>query len=155
MKHLLPGLFILMMCYSSSAKQGFSMDQRVKISKSVTQLLNEISMHNMYEYQTVGIAGKLSEQYQRFEKLENMANVEELIYISKMNKNAVVRLYAYQGLKRKGVLIPKDLQEQFKNDLSEIQTLNGRFGTIFKVNQLSEENINCTGSTTQFQNKLK
>ncbi len=110
-------------------------------------------MHNIYEYKTVGIVGTLSEQYLRYEKLERVATIDELIQISKDHRNAVARLYAFQALKLKGILIPKDLQEQFDHDKSEIQTLNECFGNISIVNELSKENFNSQGSTTQFQDK--
>ncbi|HEY3370136.1 MAG TPA: hypothetical protein VGK10_04760 [Prolixibacteraceae bacterium] len=155
MKNRLPGFFLLVLCYFIPVQQGSSWNQGFKISSSVNQVVNKISRHNIYEYQTVGYAGKLSEQYQRFEKLERIANIDELIYISKKDKNAVVRLYAFQGLKRKGVLIPKDLQEQFDNDKSEIQSLNGCLGAISTVSQLSKEILNHSDPNTQFKNKLK
>lgn len=141
MKNLLLGLSLYLFCYFSSVEQCLSKDKNLQLSNTVIQMLNEISNHNIYEYKTVGIAGRLSEQYLRFEKLERVATIGELIHISKNHKNAVVRLYAFQALKCKGILIPKDLQEQFSNDKSEIKTLNGCFGNISKINELSKENI--------------
>lgn len=153
MKNLLFGLFLFGLCYSSSAKPRLSTDKQLQLSDTVIEILIKISRHNIYEYKTVGIAGTLSEQYLRYEKLERVATIDELIQISKDYKNAVARLYAFQALKLKGIVIPKDLQEQFDNDKTEIQTLNGCFGNISKVYELSKENFNSQGLTTQFQNK--
>lgn len=153
MKHLLFGLFLLGLCYSSSAKPGLFVDKQLQLSDSVVDILKEISMHNIYEYKIVGVAGAVSKQYLRYEKLERVATIDELIKISKDYKNAVARLYAFQALKLKGIVISKDLQEQFDNDKSKIQVLNGCFGSISKVDELSKENFNSQRSTTQFQNK--
>ncbi len=155
MKNLLFGLFLFGLFFSSSAKPRLFVDKQLQLSDSVSEILKEISKHNIYEYKTVGIAGTLSKQYQRYEKLERVATSDELIQISRDYKNAVARLYAFQALKLKGIVIPKDLQEQFDNDKSEIQTLNGCFGNTSKVDELSKENFISQGSTTQFQNKEK
>ena len=147
MKKLLFGLFLFGLYYSSSANPGLLVDKQLQLSDSVVEILNEISKNNIYEYKTVGIAGTLSKQYLRYEKLERVATIDELIQISKDYKNAVARLYAFQALKIKGIVIPKDLQEQFNNDKTEIQTLNGCFGNISKIDELSKENFNSQGST--------
>jgi hypothetical protein len=153
MKNLFVGLFLFGLFFSSSAKPGLYEDKKLKLNDSVIEILRDISMHNVYEYKTVGIAGTLSKQYLKYEQLARVATIEELLQISKDYKNAVVRLYAFQALKLKGTTIPKDLQEQFDNDKTEIQTLNGCLGNISKVNEISKENFNSQGSTIQIQNK--
>lgn len=153
MKNLLLGLFLLGLCYSSSAKPGLFVDKQLKLSDSVIEILKDISKHNVYEYKTVGIAGTLSKQYLRYEQLARVATIDELLQISKDYKNAVARLYAFQALKLKGFVIPKDLQEQFDSDRTEIQTLNGCLGNISKVAELSKENFISQGLTMQIQNK--
>jgi hypothetical protein len=153
MKNLLFGLFLFGLCYSSSAKSGLFVDKQAQLSDSVVEILEGISMHNIYEYKTVGIAGILSKQYQRYEQLARVATIDELLQISKDYKNAVARLYAFQALKFKGFVIPKDLQEQFDNDKTEIQTLNGCLGNISKIAELSKENFISQGSSIQIQNK--
>lgn len=153
MKKLLFGLFLFGLCCSTSVKAEFFADKQLQLSDSVVKILKEISKHNIYEYQTVGIAGTLSKQYKRYEKLEQVATVDELIRISKNYKNAVARLYAFQALKRKGTTISKDLQEQFANDNTEVQTLNGCIGNTSKVQDLAKENFSNQISTMQVQNK--
>jgi len=153
MRNLMFGLFLFGLCYSASAKTKLFVDKQPQLSDSVVKILKEISRHNIYEYKTVGIAGTLSKQYQRYEKLEKVATVDELIQISKEYKNAVARLYAFQALKHKGATISKDLQEQFEQDKTEVQTLNGCFGNTSKVDELSKENFNNQVSTIQIQNK--
>ena len=153
MRNLLVGLFLFGLCFSSSAKPALFVDKQLKISDSVTEILRDISTHNVYEYKTVGIAGTISKQYLRYEQLARVATIDELLQISKDYKNAVARLYAFQALKLKGSAIPKDLQEQFDSDKTEIQTLNGCLGNISKVDELSKENFNNQGSTIQIQNK--
>lgn len=155
MKYLLLGLFLLGLYKSSSTKPGISMDKQIQLSDSVTEILKDISAHNVYEYKTVGIAGTLSKQYLRYEKLASVATIDELLQISKDYKNAVARLYAFQALKLKGIVIPKDLQEQFDNDKTEVQTLNGCLGNISKVVVLSKENFHSQGSATQFLNRYQ
>jgi hypothetical protein len=153
MRNLLVGLFLFGLCFSSSAKPGLFVDKQLKLSDSVIEILRDISKHNVYEYKTVGIAGTLSKQYLRYEQLARVATIDELLQISKDYKNAVARLYAFQALKLKGFVIPKDLQEQFDNDKTEIQTLNGCLGNISKIAELSKENFISQGSTIQIQNK--
>ena len=153
MKNLLFGLFLFGLCYSSSAKPELFVDKQPQLSDSAVEILKEISKHDIYEYKTVGIAGTLSKQYLRYEQLARVATIGELLQISKDYKNAVARLYAFQALKLKGFVIPKDLQEQFDSDKTEVQTLNGCLGNISKVAELSKENFISQGSTIQIQNK--
>lgn len=153
MRNLLVGLFLFGLCFSSSAKPELFVDKQLKLSDSVIVILRDISKHNVYEYKTVGIAGTLSKQYLRYEQLARVATIDELLQISKDYKNAVARLYAFQALKLKGSTIPKDLQEQFDSDKTEIQTLNGCLGNISKIAELSKENFISQGSTIQIQNK--
>jgi len=153
MKKLLFCLFILGFFFSSSANPEFHMCNQIHSSDSLSDLLNKISEHNIYENKTVGIAGKLSEQFLRIEKLGKVATNDELFQISREHKNAVVRLYAFQLLKYKGITIPQDIQEQFNNDITEIKTLNGCFGNISKVNELSKGSLIGINQTIQYQIK--
>lgn len=149
MKNLLFGLFLFGLCYSSSAKPGLFVDKQPQLSGYVLEILKEISKHNIYEYKTVGIAGTISKQYLRYEQLARVATIDELLQISKDYKNAVARLYAFQSLKLRGFVIPKDLQKQFDSDKTEIHTLNGCLGNISKVAELSKEDFISQGLTIQ------
>lgn len=139
MKNLLFGFFLLALCCSTSAKPAHSEGKQAQISSAVSEIVKEIASHNIYESRTVGIAGKLSAQYQRYEKLAKTASSDELIQISTNHENAVVRLYAFQALKFRGVAIPKDLQKKFSQDKAEVQTLDGCFGDVSTVGKLSKE----------------
>lgn len=153
MKNLLFGFFLLVVCSSASAKPVLSERKQARISGPVSEIVKEIASHNIYESRTVGIAGTLSAQFQRYEKLGKTATPDELIQISTNHENAVVRIYAFQALKLRGIAVPKDLQEQISRDKAEVQTLDGCLGGVSTVGKLSKEDVVSQGSLTPVQSK--
>lgn len=109
---------------------------------SLTTIVNEIDSSNVYEMSyTVGFAGTISKQYSRFKKLLQWASNNELSELAIHHRNAVVRLYALQALRRNKVSIAEDIIEQFKNDPAQVTTLYGCQGGIGTVSFLSQQNL--------------
>ena len=155
MKTILIALLLLTNSYYSFAQQDSAKHIAMPIADSVLQLINEIAKQNIFEYKTIGIAGSISEQYQRYEKLVSLASVEDLLYISKNNANAVVRLYAFTAIKEKGFAVPQDIQDQFNNDRAKLQTLDGCYGRITSVALLSKNLSGMLSSTSQRKKDTK
>lgn len=111
-------------------------------SDSLATIVKAIAKSNIYEVSyTVGYAGTISKQYQRFEQLLSLATQEQLMDIAVNNKNAVVRLYALQALKRKKINIPDSLIQQFQNDHTIVEMLKGCFGDKKRVNLLAQQDL--------------
>ena len=155
MKIILIAFLLLTNRYYSFAQQDSAKHTAMPIADSVLQLINEIANKNIFEYQTIGIAGSISEQYQRYEKLASLASVENLLYISKNNANAVVRLYAFTAIKEKGIIISQDIQDKFNNDRAKVQTLDGCYGRITSVALLSKNLSGMLSSTSQIKKDTK
>ena len=114
-----------------------------QIENTLTKTVNEIIKCNIYETtNTVGYAGVVSKQYQRFEKLISLANQEQLTDLAIHNPNAIVRLYALQALKRKKIHISDGMIQQFQNDNTVVETLEGCLGDKKSVNMLSIQELN-------------
>ena len=91
----------------------------------VTKIVNEIATTNRYdESYTIGIGGIISTQYQLFQQLAQLATPQQLVDLIN-HKNAVVRLYAYQALRRKKVKISEGIMTDFANDRTLITVLRG------------------------------
>lgn len=109
---------------------------------SLATVVKAIANNNVYEVSlTVGYAGTVSEQLQRFDLLLSLATSDQLMDIAAHNKNAVVRLYAFQALKRKKIEIPKSLIQQFQNDNTVVEMLNGCVADKKSVNTLAQHNL--------------
>jgi hypothetical protein len=105
-------------------------------------VIQEIARQDVYEVsRTVGFAGALSKQYQRFQQLSSLATEQQLTELAVRHKNAVVRLYAFQALKKRKVDIPDGLSEQFMNDRSVVMTLNGCVGDKVTVSELARRDL--------------
>ncbi len=104
--------------------------------------VNEMAKYNIYETtNTVGYANVVSKQYQRFELLINLATEEQLIKLATHNKNAIVRLYALQALKRKNMNISSVMKQQFQNDNTLVETLEGCLGDKKSVHILAMQEL--------------
>lgn len=104
--------------------------------------VNEIAKYNIYETtNTVGYANVISKQYQRFELLISLATEEQLTNLATHNKNAIVRLYALQALKRKKINISSVMRQQFQNDITIVETLEGCLGDKKSVHMLAMEEL--------------
>src|SRR5690349_10459362 len=116
-----PSVFLVLI-FTSAAATG---KQHVKADE-VTAIVDSISSSNIYETTyAVGFTGALSEQYQRFARLAKLARIEQLIDLAGTHPNAVVRLYAYQALKKRKAIIPGSLISRFGHDNTVVRTLNG------------------------------
>ncbi len=100
---------------------------KMKFSDTVNSIVSSISNHNVFESAHVGFAGVPSRQYILYKKLDAVASNEELRELAKNNKNAVVRLYAFEALlNRKEVT--EEINKQFQNDQAMVYTLQGCVG---------------------------
>jgi hypothetical protein len=109
---------------------------------SLATVVKEIANNNVYEVSyTVGISGAISQQLQRFDLLLSLSTNDQLLNLATHNKNAVVRLYAFQALKYKKIEIPAVLIQQFQNDRTIVEMLNGCIGDKKSVSTLAPQNI--------------
>lgn len=109
---------------------------------SMKRIVSAMAKNDVYEVSyTVGFAGSVSKQYLRFKQLLSLATEQQLTYLAAKNKNAVVRLYALQALRRKHANIPNILLEQFQNDKTIVTTQNGCNGDKETVNELATQNL--------------
>lgn len=119
----------------------FSFAQRQK-DDSLNSVVKAMANSNIYEVSyTVGYAGSVSKQYLRFEQILTLATVQQLIALATNNKNAVVRLYALQALKRKKINIPIALIQQFQNDHTIVDMLKGCIANKKAVNILAQQDL--------------
>ena len=124
-----------------SATGTLSFGQKQKVD-SLAPILKAMAINNVYEVSTtVGYAGSVSKQYLRFEKLLSLATIKQLIDIATNDKNAVVRLYALQALKREKIIISTALIQQFQNDQTIVEVLNGCIGNKKSVNTLAQQDL--------------
>lgn len=119
----------------------FSFGQKQK-DDSLTSVVKAMANSNIYEVSyTVGYAGSVSKQYLRFEQLLTLATGQQLLALATNNKNAVVRLYALQALKRKKINIPDALIQQFQNDHTIVDMLKGCIANKKGVNILAQQDL--------------
>lgn len=108
----------------------------------IKTIAKEIAANNVYEQTyTIGYFNLKSEQRERFEKLVSIANEKQLLKLASKNKNAVVRLYSFQALKKKTKIIPESLIRKFKNDHTEIITINGCLANKRNINNLAFRSV--------------
>lgn len=111
-------------------------------SDSLRALVKEIEQSNTYEMSAkIGYAGAESKQYLRFERLVRLATHSELIELAGAHKNAVVRLYALQALKRRDLSIPAELLQQFERDHTTVMTVNDCVVDNQPVSALAQTNL--------------
>lgn len=123
------------------ATAAFSFGQRQK-GDSLAIVVKAMAGSDIYEVShTVGYAGSVSKQFQRFELLLSLATEQQLTDLAACNKNAVVRLYALQALKQKKANIPQSLMSQFQNDRTIVTMLKGCIGDKKAVNELAKQNL--------------
>jgi hypothetical protein len=93
---------------------------------SLSIITEKMAAHNIYELTyAVGITGAPATQYLLFRRLEALASNEQLLHIARHHLSAVVRLYAYQALRKRNVKIPSQLIVQLKADHTKVTTLRG------------------------------
>ncbi len=102
----------------------------------VTNIVDEIAKHNFYEKGMLGYTGMKSRQYDRFLKLCDLASDEELLKLTG-HANVIVRVYAFQGLEKRGVTIPADVISRYKRDHTMVRMLNGDEATVTSVQKLT------------------
>ena len=87
---------------------AFASAQQQQQNDSLAIIVSEIESSNIYETSyTVGYGGTVSRQYLCFKQLSQLATENYLSELALKHSNAVVRLYAYQALKRKVATIPE------------------------------------------------
>ena len=119
-----------------AAYGGFAQQVAINI---FLKTVNETAAFNVYETTcTVGYLNSSSSQYERF-KFLTQVNSEDLLLLANTHTNAVVRLYAFQALKKRKIELPQALIEKFKNDASEVISLQGCIAENTTVNQLLNE----------------
>ncbi len=69
----------------------------VHVRPAVMKIVKDISKAGRFENRLIGMAGKKSKQWERFEQLNRIAQSAELRELTQYN-NAVVRCYAFHGL---------------------------------------------------------
>ena len=109
---------------------------------SLTALISDMACSNVYEASyTVGFTGEVSKQIQRFERLTTLATEQQLLTLAETHRNAVVRLYAFQALKKGRKVIPGPLLQQFRNDRTVVRELKGCVAKEKPVNLLFEQDL--------------
>ena len=107
-------------------------------SNPIKKIVKEIAKSNVYEINsTTGYRETLSQQSTRYQQLLKIATAEQLTELAMKNKNAVVRLYAFQGLVNKLKEIPKEIVDQFRNDTSTIDVLKGNIAEKVSLNKVA------------------
>jgi hypothetical protein len=103
-------------------------------------LLKAIAHANTYESgYTIGYAGSVSKQYQRFGQLRQLATGRQLAHLAARHKNAVVRLYALQALRQGNMPVGQSLALLFQHDHAMVLVLDGCTGSRRTVHELAEE----------------
>lgn len=116
---------------------------------SLTSTVNEIAKCNIYEISgTIGFAGLASKQNQRLEQIVSLASEDQLLYLAKDHKNAIVRLYALLALKEKRIIISDSIKEQFQNDTTIVVTLNGCLAEEKSVQMLAMQILKVPASVS-------
>lgn len=93
MKRLVYLLVLFPFSFGWEKAQPHSVSLRPQIEKIVEAIAEE----NVLKSEAVGFAGARTEQWERFEKLQNEATAEELVELTD-HPNAVVKCYAFQAL---------------------------------------------------------
>ena len=104
--------------------------------EALPMVVFEMAAHNVYESETIGIANAKSKQFARYQQLVAKASEEQLLELT-AHTNAVVRLYAYQALRAKGISLSKDLQQKFKDDSTSVQSMQGCVINKYPVSKLA------------------
>lgn len=108
----------------------------------------EMAAHNVYESETIGIANAKSKQFARYQQLVAKASEEQLLQLTS-HSNAVVRLYAYQALRQKGVNIPESLVQKFKADTTSVQSMQGCVINKYPVSKLAAASLSAKSFYSQ------
>jgi hypothetical protein len=104
----------------------------------IKKIVKEIAKSNVYEISTTtGYRGTPSQQSARYQQLVNMATTEQLIELAMKNKNAVVRLYAFQALVNKLKEVPKEIVDHLRNDTTIIDVLKGNISDKVPLNKVA------------------
>jgi hypothetical protein len=119
---------------------------------SVVFVVNEMAAHNIYESSTIGFALQKSKQYERFQQMNNIATDDQLIELASNHENGVVRLYAYQALKQRNIVIPKHLTEKFKNDQTRVNIFIGCIRDVKSINSIAVGGMSQMNFATQASN---
>ena len=119
--------------------------------QSVKQIVNKISKIDEVQYEHVGIAGILSENYINFENLKKKADIDTLLKLSE-NENNVISCYAIWGLIDKKYSDILSILAKYINSDKKVKTFNG---CIKSEDNLSNEVYNrfWNKTTNKVENK--
>ena len=127
-------VFTTIICSNSFGQQSSA--------DSTAILVQKMAAHNIYELSSsVGFTGKLSTQYQLFERLAVIATNERLLDYATHHLNPVARLYCYQVLRKRNVAIPTALVQQMKKDKSIIMTMLGCMADKTTLGSLADRDV--------------
>jgi hypothetical protein len=108
-------------------------------SDPVKKIVREMARSNVYEISTtIGYSGAPSKLGARYKELLKYASTDQLTELATKNKNAVVRLYAFNALVNKEREVPQAIIDQFRNDKTIITVLNGDTSNKSPVNVIAE-----------------
>ncbi len=135
-------IFLLLFCFgihfiSASPKKNETF--KTMDSDPVKKIVREIAKSNVYEMPaTPGYSGTPSQQSIRYRELVKSASIDQLTELATKNKNAVVRLYAFNALVSKLKDVPQEIIDQFRNDKTIIIVLNGDVANKTPLNIVAE-----------------
>jgi GTP-sensing pleiotropic transcriptional regulator CodY len=132
--------FLLVVCFTGNflfapAKTSIPAETNFNPIKKIAK---EIAKSNVYEISTTtAYRGTPSQQTTRYKQLLQIASVDDLTELATKNKNAVVRLYAFNGLVNKLKEVPKEIVDQFRNDTTTIKVLKGDITNDVPLNKIA------------------
>ena len=132
--------FLLAFCFAANV---FPVTAKVStvsapIDNPIKKIVKEIAKSNVYEIRsTAGSRETASQQSSRFQQLLQISSIDDLTELATKNKNAVVRLYAFNGLVNKLKDVPKEIVDQFRTDTTLIYVLNGNETHTIPVNKVA------------------
>lgn len=132
-------------------------------NKSVDKLVIAIAQENELLSQAIGIGGKLTEQYQRFEELKKKASKEDLMKLTK-HQNPVVRCYSFWGLtdRKEDDLLPiliehlqdsSKVQRQFGCVLSSVSVADFYLELLTKSYLITEDYYRANNSKVNIEER--
>jgi hypothetical protein len=132
--------FLLVFCFTGNflfvpAKASIPAETN---ANPIKKIVKEIAKSNVYEISTTtGYRRTPSQQSARYKQLLQIASIGDLTQLATKNKNAVVRLYAFNGLVNKLKEVPKEIVDQFRNDTTMIDVLNGDLANKVPLNKVA------------------
>jgi hypothetical protein len=134
-------IFLIIFCLAGNctiALQKTSFSIKTTASDPVKKIVKAMTKSNVYDVTPAPEnSDVVSQQNLLYEDLLKMAAPERLTKLATQNKNAIVRLYAYKALIHKIKNIPKEMVDQFRNDTTLINTINGNKTSKVPLNSIA------------------